>query len=161
MEGLTREQLGRYLDRVAHLYPGGLPRMAVVAPEAEAAPEPNFEVGYVVPSPQQPLPDSLLALLEGITTKGLSLDVSRTVIKVCAVADLQELALAITHVATVDVARVIIVLGGGGELAGTWQAHGSVPVLYTRSLGEIEADKLVKREFWGHLQGVLTKLGRR
>ena len=160
MEGLTREQLLLYLDRVHRLYPGGVPRELVVTPERHADTSSAVpKIGYVVPAPGA-LPESLVTLLKTITEKGLSLDESDSVVRSCDVADRSALLAAIGELATSVSPAVIVVLGSTAEPPGTWRSEGAVPVLHTHSLGEIEANKTVKREFWGHLQAVIAKIPR-
>jgi len=154
MEALSREELARFLDRVSHLYPHGIPRETVVAPAPRTH---RFAVGFVVPAPD-PLPESLRLLLEGITIKGLSLDPARTTTKLCSVADANALSAAVDELVNMEDANVVVVLGAIAEAPGTWREVSGRPVLHTRSLGEIESDKGIKREFWGHLQGVIAKM---
>lgn len=143
------------LDRLATLYPGGIPK-ALIRARSTRTNRQAFHCALVVAS-QAPFGAELLELAKAICAKGLKL--SLDLCKIDTVSS-EELATqdSIKALVTRQGADVVIICGGsatGGKLV---EFPNGLSVLLTYSLDQVASDSETKRLFWGDLKLILPRL---
>lgn len=150
-----KAQLASYLDRVRSAYPYGIPAGAIRSAITTTAPTSDTRaVSFIVCSAGKALTPEHETLLESIASKGLKLTGEQT--RRCVVQNREELSAAIDEHSKLSSA--VLVLGSEQEQGSTHDRGGSL-VLYSYPLSEIATLPAIKREFWGHLQGIIERLG--
>ena len=157
---MQRNELIRYLDRVKSSYPYGIPQ-AVLERAAQTVllmNQPLCRVLLVIGSAERVLGTMESELLDSIIEKGLSLPRSACEVHVICLGDGSPTSEAIREVISTKRPEIAIALGLGLCPRGEWTTCANVPLLHTVLLAEISSSKDAKREFWGHLKSVLSKL---
>lgn len=138
---LQRDSLAFFLDRVAALYPYGVP-VSALATQSRREP---IECVFVLVSQDSGLAEAHAELLDAVCTKGLKFD--RKACDVTVVPAWPE-----TSPRTSAPLTVVL---GAQRAAGTLETTSEGKTLYSHPIGQIASEVALKREFWGHLQALL------
>jgi len=138
---LERESLASFLDKVALLYPYGVPASTLTAPRRQT----SIECAFVLVSNDSSLGNAHAALLDGICTKGLRLD--REACDVRVVPTWPDSSSGIT-------APLTVVLGAQKK-PGTVESVSEGRIVYSHPIDQIAEQVALKRDFWGHLQALV------
>ena len=147
-----RSTLLRYLDKVAALYPAGIPRSALKHAAKSAS---QLKCAIIVVTAQGALTTAESLLLDSICSKALKLtpEQYRTT-----VAASSEQGLAIERSSVGEVPTALTIVFGSEQELGSLNALDQTMVLRTHGLAEMEQSQELKRTVWGHLKGVVSYL---
>jgi len=150
---LSATQILSLLDKVAKLYPGGIPKSAVVAPMVNTTAQDHKRVLLLALS-ENSLEPALMTLAQAICIKGLKLPLAQCEIRSIA-AD------SISRDEAVKIAQpikfpIIIILGGGNQ-PGTFEHSEGSNILWSYSITDIASDPIKKRDFWEQLKGTINR----
>jgi hypothetical protein len=156
--------LTRFVDKVQHEYPYGIPRHLLVqagpkrdtqTPQVAAC---SGRVLFLIASAESELSLAEQQLLNSIVTKGLLLPESDFCARVCVLSEVADLAE--WRARTVEGEQgvnLVISMGLNLGLENGMIESSPVKTLHTVSLSEVIVSKEAKRLFWGHLQKLLVR----
>jgi hypothetical protein len=153
-------RVDRLLSRVSDQYPWGLPHTVLLgAKERHLQGRARYKRAlFLLASVGSTISVEESALLTSIVEKGLALTKEQVEIQVCELSKHgNELPEWIRTQSVLTPSIVVIAMGFQQSPHGTWTGE-STPILHTVSLTEVLSSKESKRLFWGHLQGVITRL---
>lgn len=147
------------LDKVARLYPGGVPNVLIQAPREEpkvleAAPR----VLFIVVHSSGTVPAADADFLVSVASKGMKLSESEYTVSTAA--DLSQAEELLRKVCSTQQPRAAIIFGapilsGPEPLDGLSSEAGRVLVLRGPELSHLASNADAKRNFWKVLQGIL------
>jgi hypothetical protein len=138
---LEREALACFLDKVAFLYPYGVPASAMAAPSQQT----TIECAFILVSTDSAIGSTHSELLDAICTKGLRLN--RKACDVRVIPTWPESSPSMT-------APLTVVLGAQRK-PGTVESSSGGKILYSHSIDQIANQVTLKRDFWSHLQALV------
>ncbi|NDC38326.1 MAG: hypothetical protein EBZ48_09775 [Proteobacteria bacterium] len=158
---MAESGLSVYLRSVAHLYPGGIPRVAVQAPRVESAGQPTvlfLSCEAALDPACAPFADPAGALLQAAIEKGLRLSVD--VVEVLRSGDPAVIQSRYQN----SGARFVVLLGAAAAAAvgvpsGHHEGlteHNGKQLLCTVELSRSVVDAAAKRQFWQDLQPLVS-----
>lgn len=147
------------LDKVARLYPGGVPNVLVKAPREEPqVRETAPRVLFIVVHANGKVPQADADFLASVASKGMKLSESEYVVTTAA--DLSQAGTLLRESCAANHPRAAIIFGapilsGPEPLAGPSSEAGGVLVLRGPELSHLASNADAKRNFWKVLQGIL------
>jgi hypothetical protein len=153
-ETLSTPQILGLLDRMAKLYPAGIPKNAIKKAPPATIMVSNKKLVLIAQS-EKPLKDDERSLAEAICTKGLKLPYEQ-----CEILSLGADKLSIevlNELSAKFLCRAILILGADKPV-GTVETFNTTLTLWSYSLSEIASEPAKKREFWEQLKRVISAL---
>jgi hypothetical protein len=157
---LSSVKVDRLLSRISDRYPCGIPSYVL----AEAKERHISEVAgrkrvlFLVASAAESISDEERVLLTSIVEKGLGLTIEQVAIQVCELSEHGNELTEWLHTQSNAVPSIVVVAMGFQQSPhGSWTGE-DPQFLHTVSLTEVLSSKESKRLFWGHLQGVISRL---
>lgn len=156
----TSLRIDRLIGRTADRYPFGIPSQVIAQARERRVHELALrkKVLFLVTSTTSALSEDEEALLNSIIEKGLALRKDQIATHVCDLSQYgNEIGTWLGKKSVESPACVVIAMGFQHSPHGTWTGD-DPQFLHTVSLTEVLSSKESKRLFWGHLQGVISRI---
>lgn len=149
---LSATQVLALLDKVAKLYPAGIPKAAVKSPDLSSKAQDAKRV-LILALSRDSLQTSEVALAQAICAKGLKIPVEQSEIRAISKAEISRDEI-IEISRSVKCPRILVL--GASRIPGAFEQIDGAHILWSYSLADIGSDPTKKRDFWEQLKVMMS-----
>jgi hypothetical protein len=153
IDQLSATQVLALLDKVAKLYPAGIPKAAVKSPGLSSKAQDVKRV-LILAMSRDSLQTAEVALAQAICSKGLKIPVEQSEIRAVSKAE-------ISRDEIIEISRSIkcprILVLGESHIPGAFEQIDGAHILWSYSLADIASDPTRKRDFWEQLKMMISE----